>query len=42
MNNKEIKELVESWNWNLGIFEIYDEIRDWSTEGMRGVFWGQE
>jgi len=31
-NKKEIKELVESWNWNLGIFEIYDEIKDWPTE----------
>ena len=37
MNNKEIKELVESWNWNLGIFEIYDEIRDWSTENQTKV-----
>ena len=25
---KEIADEVESWNWNLSIFEIYDEIRD--------------
>ena len=26
MNKKEIEKLVESWNWNLNIFEIYDEL----------------
>lgn len=25
---KRAQERVESWNWNLNIFEIYDEIRD--------------
>tara|TARA_R110001592_G_scaffold32260_11_gene113192 strand:- start:450 stop:683 length:234 start_codon:yes stop_codon:yes gene_type:complete len=25
---KEIEEQVEYWNWNMNIFEIYDEIRD--------------
>jgi hypothetical protein len=28
MKNKQIKELVESWNWNLNIFEIYDELKE--------------
>lgn len=25
---KQIADEVESWNWNLSIFEIYDEVRD--------------
>ena len=28
MTNKEIVAKVESWNWNLNIFEIYDEVKD--------------
>ena len=28
MTDKEVEDMVESWNWNLGIFEIYDEVRD--------------
>ena len=28
MTNKEIVDQVESWNWNLNIFEIYDEVKD--------------
>lgn len=32
-----IQEKVESWNWNANIFEIYDEIRDWSTEDVSNV-----
>ena len=27
MTNKEIVDKVESWNWNLNIFEIYDEVK---------------
>ena len=26
----QVESQVESWNWNLNIFEIYDEIRDYS------------
>jgi len=26
MSKKQIQKLVESWNWNLNIFEIYDEL----------------
>jgi len=37
MSNKEIEELVESWNWNLTIFDVYDEIKDWSTENQTKV-----
>ena len=24
-----VHDVVESWNWNMNIFEIYDEIREW-------------
>lgn len=24
-----VHDVVDSWNWNLNIFEIYDEIREW-------------
>ena len=30
MTTAEVERQVESWNWNLNIFEIYDEIRDYS------------
>lgn len=29
MTPAEVESQVESWNWNLNIFEIYDEIRDY-------------
>ncbi len=32
ITDKEVEEQVESWNWNLSIFEIYDEVRDNSQE----------
>ena len=28
MTNREIIDRVEGWNWNLSIFEIYDEVKD--------------
>ena len=30
MTKSQVESQVESWNWNLNIFEIYDEIRDYS------------
>ena len=30
MTPAQVESQVESWNWNLNIFEIYDEIRDYS------------
>jgi hypothetical protein len=36
MTNKEIVDTVESWNWNLGIFEIYDEVKDMGKFGYGG------
>ena len=31
MTPAQVESQVESWNWNLNIFEIYDEIRDYSS-----------
>jgi hypothetical protein len=31
MTKAQVESQVESWNWNLNIFEIYDEIRDYSS-----------
>ena len=31
MTASQVESQVESWNWNLNIFEIYDEIRDYSS-----------
>ena len=31
MTNREIVDTVEGWNWNLNIFEIYDEVKDMSS-----------
>ena len=30
MTQTQVESQVESWNWNMNIFEIYDEIRDYS------------
>ena len=36
MTNREIVDKVESWEWNLNIFEIYDEIKDMGEYGYMG------
>ena len=36
MTDQEIKDTVESWNWNLSIFEIYDEVKDMGRYGYGG------
>jgi hypothetical protein len=36
-NNQTVHDTVESWNWNLNIFEIYDEIKDWTESDQRNV-----
>ena len=35
--DKTVHDTVESWNWNLNIFEIYDEIRDWTNRDQENV-----
>jgi len=32
-----VHDTVESWNWNLNIFEIYDEIREWREHDIKNV-----
>jgi hypothetical protein len=36
-NNQTVHDTVESWNWNMNIFEIYDEIREWRESDQRNV-----
>ena len=36
MTKREIEDKVESWNWNLSIFEIYDEVKDMGKYGYMG------
>ena len=31
LTKTEVESMVESWNWNLSIFEIYDEVRDMAS-----------
>lgn len=35
--NQTVHETVDAWNWNMNIFEIYDEIRDWRESDQRNV-----
>lgn len=32
-----VHETVEAWNWNMNIFEIYDEIKEWREPDQRNV-----
>ena len=32
-----VHDVVEAWNWNMNIFEIYDEIREWRERDQRNV-----
>ena len=36
MTDQEIIDKVESWNWNLIIFEIYDDVKDMGKFGYNG------
>tara|TARA_R110000824_G_scaffold669_11_gene4223 strand:- start:1336 stop:1584 length:249 start_codon:yes stop_codon:yes gene_type:complete len=36
MTDQEITDTVEGWNWNLSIFEIYDEVKDMGKFGYNG------
>jgi hypothetical protein len=35
MTPSQVEAQVESWNWNLNIFEIYDEIRDYAERDKK-------
>lgn len=32
-----VHDTVEAWNWNMNIFEIYDEIKEWRERDQRNV-----
>jgi hypothetical protein len=32
-----VHDVVEAWNWNMNIFEIYDEIKEWRERDQRDV-----
>lgn len=32
-----VHDVVDGWNWNCNIFEIYDEIKDWRESDQRNV-----
>ena len=34
---EKVHDVVESWNWNLNIFEIYDEVKEWKERDIRNV-----
>ena len=34
MTDQEVIDRVEMWNWNMNIFEVYDEIRDEGDENI--------
>ena len=32
-----VHDAVESWNWNLSIFEIYDLVKEWNNHDMKNT-----
>ena len=32
-----VHDTVDSWNWNMSIFEIHDEIKEWTESDQRNV-----
>ena len=36
-NESTVHDTVDAWNWNMNIFEIYDEIKEWSETDQRNV-----
>ena len=32
-----VHDTVDAWNWNMNIFEIYDEIKEWREQDQRNV-----
>jgi hypothetical protein len=37
VDGEKVSDIVESWNWNLNIFEIYDEIRDYNDRSKEAL-----
>lgn len=36
-SDKTAREIVEEWNWNSNIFEIYDQVKEWHREDQEIV-----
>jgi hypothetical protein len=36
-NESTVHDTVDAWNWNMNIFEIYDEIKEWRESDQRNV-----
>ena len=36
-NESTVHDTVDAWNWNMNIFEIYDEIKEWTETDQRNV-----
>ena len=36
-NENTVHDTVDAWNWNMNIFEIYDEIKEWRESDQRNV-----
>jgi len=34
---EKVSDIVDSWNWNLNIFDIYDEIRDYNDRSKEAL-----
>lgn len=37
VQGEKVSDIIESWNWNLNIFEIYDEIRDYNDRSKEAL-----
>ena len=37
VQGEKVSDIVESWNWNLNVFEIYDEIRDYNDRSKEAL-----
>lgn len=36
-SKEKVHDVVIDWNWNANIFEIYDEIKEWTEQDQRNV-----
>jgi len=35
--NQTVHDTVDSWNWNMSVFDIHDQIKHWSESDQRNV-----
>lgn len=36
-NRETVHDVVEAWNWNCNIFEIYDQVKEWDSSDQEKV-----